>query len=62
VCVSHFPCFLCFWPYTMFYTVRSSFSMFFKISRHIPCCRVCVSHFPCFSAFLDIYLFYSLSL
>jgi hypothetical protein len=44
--------FQCFSPYSRSYTVRSSFSVFFIVSCHIPGPRLCISHFPLFSLFL----------
>ena len=49
----------CFSPYTMFYSVGFSFSMFFIVSCRIPCSSVSVSLIPCFQRFLPHTMFYS---
>ena len=36
----------------MFYSVCFSISMFFSVSRHIPCSTVCLYNFPSFSVVL----------
>jgi hypothetical protein len=74
VCVSHFPWFLVFSPYSRSYRVHFSISMFFSVSCHIPGPRVLclifhVFYFPrhnpgptvCFSYFSWFSIFFPCS-
>ena len=50
LCVSNFPWFAVFSPYSRSYCVNFSFSTFLSVAIHIPGETVCVSHFRKFSA------------
>ena len=51
VCMSHFPWFSVFWPYSMTYSVHFSSFIFFNISHHISLPNECYSHSLWFSVF-----------
>jgi hypothetical protein len=52
LCVSHFPCFSFFSPYSRSYSKHFLLSKFFSVSCHISDYTVFVSHFPRFLVFL----------